>query len=81
MDENHKKVSFAYFIAKKVIKIDDEFWRENSLFSLNFSAKMDTTLLDQFDQTIYLKASNEVGMTLLMIICENGQKYVVIIDN
>ena len=55
MDENHKKVSFAYFIAKKVIKIDDEFWRENSLFSLNFSAKM-----DHFDQTIYLKASNKV---------------------
>ena len=77
MDENHKKVSFAYFIAKKVIKIDDEFWRENSLFSLNFSAKMDTTLLDQFDQTIYLKASNEVGITLFMINCKNGHKDVV----
>ena len=77
MDENHKKVSFAYFIAKKVIKIDDKFWRENSLFSLNFSAKMDTALLDHFDQTIYLKASNEVGITLFMINCKNGHKDVV----
>ena len=68
------KKSHLHKNAKKVIKIDDEFWREKSLFSLNFSAKMDTTLLDHFDQTIYLKASNEVGITLFMINCKNGHK-------